>query len=375
MTMENEKSSGADDPAQNGARFGESFQNLIKALPDIVYVLNSAGHFIYLNDAVRSLGYEPEALYGRHFTEILYEEDRLAVSRDAVLAKIRSQDGYPQTPPKLFDERRSGQRMTRELEVRLLNGKTGEIIYGSVNAYGEPIGDSMFHAVFKTEGPVTMGVIHDITVAHLYQESLEKNLAEKELLLKEIHHRVRDNLQVVTSLAHLREMEVKEESAKRSLSELIAQIKSIAVIHEALYQSEDSRGVSTREYFERFARLMAQTYGHVGSPISLVVEAEDRFLDVERLSYMAMIATELVSNAYQHAFPGDRAGTIVIAYTCFDDRSELKVSDDGVGLSPELGAKAGLGVEITEALAKQLGGRLEKSCCPGVSVTLVMPGA
>lgn len=363
---------GAGTLPENGGRISDSFSNLVKALPDIVYALDASGYFVYLNDAARSLGYEPEDLLGKHFTEIIHEDDRLSVSREAVLARIRLQDAFPETPPKLFDERRSGQRMTRELEVRLIHGKTGEIVYASVNAYGEPLADQTLQSMFKTEGTVTMGVIHDITAAHLYQKSLEENLASKEILLKEIHHRVRDNLQVIASLAHLREMEVSEPSAKRSLSELIAQIKSIAVIHEALYQAEDTRGVSARDYFERFAQLMAQTYGYVGSPVSLVVEADDQLLDAGKLSYLAMIAGELVSNAYRHAFPDGRAGIITIAFASCADRMELSVSDNGVGLPDDLNAKAGLGFEIVEALARQLGGRLEKSIGGGTSIKLII---
>ncbi|HWR10280.1 MAG TPA: histidine kinase dimerization/phosphoacceptor domain -containing protein [Rectinemataceae bacterium] len=362
-----------DDALRNSARIGESFKNLVKALPDIVYVLDPSGHFVYLNEAVRSLGYEPESLVGRHFTEIIHEDDRLDVSRDAVLAKIRTQEAFPETPPKLFDERRSGQRMTRELEVRLLSGKNREIVYASVNAYGEPVADPVLYSLFKTEGPITMGVIHDITAARLYQKSLEENLASKEILLKEIHHRVRDNLQVISSLAHLREMDVHEESAKRSLAELIVQIKSISIVHEALYRAENVSGVSAREYFEHFARLMVQSYGHIGSPIALKVAAEDCLLDAGRLSYMAMIASEFVSNAYQHAFPDGRPGEITISYGSFPDRDELSVVDDGVGLPPDMDARSGLGTEIAEALAKQLGGRIEKGFGRGTSMKLIMP--
>lgn len=369
--MEQERS--FDAAASDSARIGESFKNLVKALPDIVYVLDPSGYFVYLNEAVRSLGYEPESLIGKHFTEIIHEDDRLEVSRDAVLAKIRTQEAFPETPPKLFDERRSGQRMTRELEVRLIGGKNGEIVYASVNAYGEPVADPVLHSLFKTDGPVTMGVIHDVTAAMLYRKSLEENLASKEILLKEIHNRVRDNLQMISSLAHLREMDVHEESAKRSLSELIAQIKSIAIVHEALYQAENVSGVSARHYFEHFARLMVQSYGHIGSPVALKVNADDCLLDAGRLSCMAVIASEFVSNAYRYAFQDGRAGTITITYHRLPGRDELAVVDDGMRPSPDRDTGAGLGAEIVEALAKQLGGRIERESAVGTSMKLIMP--
>ena len=354
-------------------RNGESFQNLLKALPDFIYVLDKEGKFTYLNEAARSFGYEPESLIGRHFTEILHEDDRANVSRETVLARIRSEESFPQTPPKLFDERRSGSRMTRELEVRVIHGKTGGIIFGSVNAYGESVEDTALYSLSRDTGFVTMGAIRDITALRLYQTSLEKNLAEKELLLREIHHRVRNNLQVIASLAHLKELELPEGDGRKPFSELIAQIKSMAIVHEALYQTERLRGVATRDYFERFARLMVQTYGHIGSPIVLKVEAEDFFLEAEKLSYLGMIASEFVSSAYRYAFPDGRAGTISLVFLRLGDRVELKVSDDGVGLSSPMKGNRRFGMEIVEALAKQIGGSIERGSGQGTALKLTLP--
>ena len=363
--MENEK--------PNERRIGESIGNLLQALPDIVYALDAHGHFVYLNDAVRNLGYEPETLLGSHFSKVIHADDRLAVSREAVLARIRAQEVFPETSPKLFDERRSGSRMTKELEVRLIHGSTGETIYASVNAYGEPLVDPLLQGLFKTEGAVTMGAIRDITAQHLYRKSLEENLATKEILLKELHHRVRDNLQVIASLAHLKEMDLHEAGATGFLPVLIAQIKSIAIVHEALYQAENSGGLSARDYFERFAGQMRQSFGHIGSPITLSVDAEDRIIEASRLTYMAIIASELVSNAYRHAFPDGRKGTILLSYASFDDRDELTVSDDGIGLPVDFETRQGLGMEISEALARQKNGWIEKKTGPGTRMSLVMP--
>lgn len=373
--METENNRAPHQPQPQPVPAGESFRNLIKALPDIVYVLDAAGRFLYLNDAVRSMGYDPEALTGKHFSIVIHEEDRPRVSREVVLAIIRAQDHFPETPPKLFDERRSGQRMTRELEVRLIHGVTGQVIYCSVNAYGEPIADPVLHAMFKTEEPVTIGVIHDITAAQLYRKSLEENLASKEIQLKEIHHRVRDNLQVITSLAHLREMDIAEEKAKRSLGELIAQIKSISLVYEALYQAEDTRGAQVRDYFERFARLMSQSHGRVGFPVALSVEAAEGFREADKLSFMAMIASEFVAAAYRHSFPAGEEARIVISWEALPDREVLSVFDNGAASPAEAQARAGTGTEIAEALARQLGGHIEQQAAGGTTMRLVMPPA
>lgn len=353
---------------------GSRFQNLLKALPDIVYILDEKGSFVFLNDAVRELGYEPHELIGRHFSEILHEEDRTRVSREAVLAHIRAQDAFPEIPPKLFDERRSGLRMTRDLEVRIPNKTTGQILYGLVNAYGESSQALIDGMNDVYHGPVTMGIIHDITAVKLYQKSLEENLAAKELLLREIHHRVKNNLQVIASLTHLRQMEVDDEKTRDVLAGLIAQIKSMAMVHEALYQTENLQGVSAKEYFERFARFMEQTYSYIGSPISLEVSAQDCLVDVEQLSYLAMIASELVSNAYKHAFPGNRSGFIRISFFLIGEEYIMSVEDNGVGVRAEAESGNGLGLEIVQALARQLGAHLEQKFDAGINITLRMPG-
>ncbi|MCE5257083.1 MAG: PAS domain S-box protein [Spirochaetaceae bacterium] len=354
-----------------------SLQNLLGALPDIVYILDGSGHFIYLNSAIQQLGWKPEELLGRHFTEILFEEDRSRVSRDAVLAEIHSQPAFPAIPPKLFDERRSGERMTRNLEVRMLHHDSGEIRYGLVNAYGEPEVSSSLSVVFSNAGPVTFGVIHDNTMTHLYQKSLEENLKAKELQLRETHHRVKNNLQVMASLAHLREMEAHDEATRDILSELIAQIKSMSIIHETLGQTENIEGVDAHDYFLRFAKLMEQTYGYVGSPVSLSTTAEACIVDAETLSFMAMIANELLSNAYRHAFPDKRKGEIRLSFSCRDGSYRLVVSDNGIGFGEQYKGQgvpnAGLGSEIVEALAAQLGGSLKRSSGQGTTIELSVP--
>ncbi len=357
----------------SAADVGSSFRTLLEALPDIVYVLDQSGKFVFLNGASQNLGYDPSFLIGRHFTTILHPEDRDAVSRDSVVARIRTLEKLPAIPPKLFDERRSGARMTKELDVRLVHGRTGETVYGSVNAYGEPLDNSALSTFLDARGPVTMGVIHDITAQKLYQRSLEENIAAKELLLREIHHRVKNNLQVIASIAHIREMEAVQDESRSVLSELIAQIKSMAMVHEALYQTENLGGVSSKEYFAKFSRFMQETYGHVGSPVSIVLDVMDCQVKVETLSYLAMVANELVSNAFKHAFPGNRVGRIQVGFSRGPEGFCLTVADDGIGLPDNAAGKAGIGSTIVDALASQLGGRVTRSGKAGTSVSVSIP--
>ena len=361
---------GANDRSQTP---GAGFTTLIAALPVIVYVLDSSGVFIFLNEAVREIGYEPSDLLGRHFTEIIREEDRSSVSRDAVLARIRQAEAPPAVAPKLFDERRSGGRMTRELKVRLIHGKTGQTIYASVNAYGEPVDDPALKTMFKASAPVTMGVIHDTTAAMLFQKSLEDNLTIKELLLKEAHQRVRDNLQIVASLAHLREMENGAEDSALRFEALITQIKSIALVHEVLYETESSAGVSSVEYFQRFSKLIAESYGSMGSFLPIEVDAQDRVLDAERISYLGIVASQWISELFRRSVSTEHQARIRLSYRFSDKTEELTVCGGSTLTNAELREIQSLGMEIAQALAQRLGGEVRPSQGPGFCLCLRLP--
>ncbi|MDX9826162.1 MAG: histidine kinase dimerization/phosphoacceptor domain -containing protein [Spirochaetia bacterium] len=368
--MGNNEKFGVDDRIQAP---GAGFATLIAALPVIVYVLDSSGTFIFLNEAVRDIGYEPDDLLGRHFSELIHEEDRTAVSREAVLARIRQAETPPVVAPKLFDERRSGGRMTKELKVRLIHGKTGQSIYASVNAYGEPVEDPAFKSMFKAFGPVTMGVIHDTTTAMLYQKSLEENLAIKELLLKEVHQRVRDNLQIVASLAHLREMEGGSDESTLNLEALIAQIKSVALVHEVLYETESSVGVSSKEYFERFSNLIAESYGYLGNFLPIETDVQDRILGAERTSYLGIVASQWISELYRRAGSTGKQARIKLSYSFSNDVEELTVCGGSALTGPELQEVQSLGMEIAHALAQRLGGAVMPTEGPGFCLCLRLP--
>jgi two-component sensor histidine kinase len=229
-------------------------------------------------------------------------------------------------------------------------------VYGSVNAYGVPILDTSLAELFECAGPVTIGVIHDITTSVLYQRSLEDNLASKALLLRELHHRVRDNLQVIASLAHLKQQGL-DEAAKASLDGLSAQIRSIAMVHEALYSTESLTDVGVVEYFEKLSFLLTETYGKVGSAVLLEVKGDRAArLDADSLSYLALIASGFVAVAYRAGFPASKGGKIVICFLAGPGGSELVLSEDGVDCSGQYRAEPDF--EIAEALSAQLGGDL-----------------
>jgi PAS domain S-box-containing protein len=352
------------------------YMNLIQAIPDIVYILDGKGRFMYLNDAIRELGYEPASLIGKHFSEIVHPEDLPNVSRTTVLRPLAGVKTGDAAAPKLFDERRAGKRMTRNLELRLKHGDLADDYrLGSVTSYGEVSSSGYALPEFEGVDLGTVGIIRDVTIRKEHEQALETALAAREVLLKEIHHRVKNNLQIVSSLLNIQETAIVDESARKVFVECQTQIQTMSMVHEVLYRSSSFEGVEMQSYFDRLLDYLSSVYEGSSRGISWSVRAEGVFLDLDSAIPVALIVNELVSNCLKHAFPSGRKGAIVLAMHEGDGPSWiLSVEDDGVGLAAPKAAGAretGIGTELVQALAGQIRGSLTRGAGKGGTGTSV----
>jgi PAS domain S-box-containing protein len=336
------------------------YMNLLQAIPDIVYILDGNGRFVYLNEAIRELGYEPTALIGKHFSEIVRAEDVPRVSREAVLERLSGMVTGDSGAPKLFNERRSGRRMTRNLEVRL-RPADGNLMMASVNSYGEV--NCLGYVLPEFEGVElgTVGIIRDITLRKRHEQDLEAALAAKELLLKEIHHRVKNNLQVVSSLLNIEESAVEDVEARKVFLDCQNEIQTMAMVHEALYRSSSFDSVEMQSYFERLLDYLSGSYDAAQRGISCFVSAGDISLVLDDAMPVALAVNELVANCMKHAFPAGRGGSVRVSLEAGDEEYRLAVEDDGIGFEADLAAGSGIGTELVSALASQLKGSIDRS--------------
>jgi PAS domain S-box-containing protein len=352
------------------------YMNLLQAVPDTVYILDKDGRFMYLNPAVRDFGYEPAKLIGKHFSEIVHPVDLPKVSRTEVLPLFEGTITGPESSPKLFDERRTGARMTKNLEVRLKYGEgVDDYAVGSVNAYGEVSCAGYKLPEFEGMGLGTVGVIRDVSARKEHERKLESALAAKEVLLKEIHHRVKNNLQVVSSLLNLQESAVADPAARKVFLECQTQIQSMAMVHEVLYRSSDFEGVDMQKYFERLVDYLAGVYDAAYRGLSWSIDANSVALDLDEAIPIALIVNELVSNSLKHAFPDGRQGGIRLALAERGGDWLLEVSDDGIGFeaSRKSDEEKGIGTDLVHALAAQLHGHVSFSTEDGAVVRILFP--
>lgn len=192
-------------------------------------------------------------------------------------------------------------------------------------------------------------------------EKIKSSLREKDVLLKEIHHRVKNNMQIISSLLRLQSKDIQDESTRKIFDVSQNRIRSIALIHETLYQSEDLSRIDFASYARKLATHLISMCRPEGQGIDLKIEIKDAFLDINRAIPCGLIINELVSNALKHAFPDNREGEICLVLKSTDGTYELQVKDTGIGFPEEIDFKEtdSLGLQIVNDLVKQLEGDIQ----------------
>jgi PAS domain S-box-containing protein len=213
----------------------------------------------------------------------------------------------------------------------------------------------------------------DITANKLAEERIRASLREKEVMLKEIHHRVKNNLQVVSSLLRLQAHSLKTPDALAAFEESGTRVQSMALVHEKLYQSSSLSELDFAAYAQSLTDSLLRSFGTDGSVIRLRHDMDKVHLDINQAIPCALILNELVSNALKYAFPDGRSGEIWLRLRSDAERRiTMTVGDNGVGLPADLNLnKAGsLGLQLVGTLVHQLRGQLEVSRAQGTEYTV-----
>jgi two-component sensor histidine kinase len=210
------------------------------------------------------------------------------------------------------------------------------------------------------------------------EAQIKSSLKEKELLLKEVHHRVKNNLQVVSSLLNWQASYIEDASARSIFKDSQNRVRSMALIHEKLYQSDDLAHIDFGRYAQSLTASLFHSYGVDANRVRLESTIDDASLDIDKAIPCGMILNELVSNALKHAFPNGRSGEVQVELRpCAPDRLTLIVSDDGVGLPAELNIHAtpSLGLQLVVTLTEQLRGNVEVNRNSGTQFQITFPVA
>ena len=205
------------------------------------------------------------------------------------------------------------------------------------------------------------GIGFDITENKKNEERVSQSLKEKEILLKEVHHRVKNNMQVISSILNLQSSYVKDEYALSLLKECQNRIKSMAYIHESLYQTKNFEGVNFSEYISTLSKNLVHTYSVNTKNVKLVLNLSDLFLNLDLSIPCGLIINEIISNSLKYAFPSKKGGIIFVNLTVKNKLVNIEIGDNGIGIPGHIDIKQTqtLGLQLVDTLIEQIDGSLK----------------
>jgi two-component system, sensor histidine kinase PdtaS len=239
-----------------------------------------------------------------------------------------------------------------------------------------PQGPQDFEARMVPSGSSSvLAIVRNISASKA-EGVIRKALQEKEVMLREIHHRVKNNLQVISSLLKLQAMQIPDATVRDVFAKSRNRVQSIALVHEKLYRSKDLSDVDFRAYVNVLVEGLFQAHEAEERGISPVIDVGALDLAVDIAIPCGLIINELVTNALKHGFPGGRTGSVQVGFRRIDpDRVELQVADDGVGLPAEIDPRRSttLGLDLVLTFADQLGAEVDVRRSPGTAFQLRFP--
>jgi len=308
----------------------EKFRSLSESSYDAIFTLDYTGSFTYISPAIdRITGYTPDEILGKNFDNFIlpsHQSQALAAHKD------------------------------------LLSGKPVEGLCLSLKGKGNknPTVEINVIPIVKAKKTISAhGIIRDVTDRILFEKQLKVSLKEKEVMLQEIHHRVKNNLQIISSLLRLQSNYIRDESLKNIFSVSQDRIQSMALIHQMLYQSKNLNSVDFSEYIRKMISRLSSVYLTKNKNINFDINIQNVNLTINQAIPCGLIINELVSNSLKHAFKTNRTGSIYVSVSKISkENMQITVKDTGSGLpqSVHLETSDTLGLTLVRDLVRQLRG-------------------
>ncbi len=314
-------------------RLEERFRRVVEYAPSAMVMIDGKGRIVLVNE-------QTEQLFAYPRSELIGQAVEMLVPERLRGEHVHFRSGFlgvPQARP---------MGIGRDLYARRADGTEFPVEIG-------------LNPMETEEGIMVLASIVDITERQRAQQKLEKTLKEKTVLLNEVHHRVKNNLQIISSLLNLQATHAADSGLRSILAESQNRVRAMALTHQLLFERKDYSRIDLGEYLERLAQLLVSSYRQENSRISIRVTLPDepQFLDIERAIPCGLVVNELVTNAFKHAFPDERSGEVLVELSVMNGDLQLVVADDGVGLPDafDLSHVKSLGLQLVSVLADQLG--------------------
>jgi len=312
----------------------KQYKDLVEKAGIAILIDDGEGNIKYVNSTFSEIfGYSAEEINGLSNTSVVHPDDR-----DRVME---------------FHKRRmGGNKVRKRYEFKGIR-KDGTEVFCEVDAVVLKEGENIIG---------TRSYIWDVTERKEIEDKIRSSLKEKEVLLQEIHHRVKNNLQIISSLLNLQSRHVKDKEDLGMFQESRSRVRSMALVHEKLYRSKNFADVDFKEYIQSLSHLLYQMYGTNPDAVKLEIDVSGVFLDINTAIPCGLLLNELISNSLKHSFPEGREGIIrILLHPEKNHKFKLIVSDNGIGLPEDLDISKAetLGLQLVSMLTDQLRGSLK----------------
>lgn len=305
----------------------------------IILVSDQEGKIVFANKAIKQiLGYDPEELLSDGWWELTKSEPDTTQRKAKAIALAKGEIS--------LDD--------RHLFENPIKAKDGEIVW------------TQWTNTINAEG-FLVGIAQDITHKKTLEQNLIRKNKENELLLKEIHHRVKNNLQIISSMLNLQFNSFDDPAVLEALSKTKDRINSMAILHTKVHMSQALDSINFDDYLEDLVKAIQTSYSE--NYIELTLIQSNVEFDIDLTINLGLIITELLTNAFKHAFIKNKKGSIKVELKIFDtSKYQLIIQDDGVGIDREIGrdGQKSLGLEIVYALTEQINGTVETESKEGL---------
>ncbi len=307
--------------------------SVIETVPDIIYRVNKNGKINFISDAVKNYGYQKTDFINKSIFDFINHEDRKRSYWHLL-------------------ERRTGSRKTKNFTIPFL-----------VDHKNPPIFMLESEGIYTEAGEHfigTQGILRDITARIKAENKIKKSLQEKKALLREIHHRVKNNMQIILSLLNLQMRDIKNPKIQEILKQSQNRILSMTIVHESIYKNNNFAQIEIKQFIKEFYNRITNSY-LIGKQITVDYDIETSMISLDSSVPLAIILNEIITNIFKHAFKGQKTGNVMITVKIIQENfAKVKIEDNGVGFSkkPNMKKPKTMGLSLIKTLTKQLEGEI-----------------